>query len=106
MNRATPREMQEVFSFLLAYRDYLATTDDKPVIDLEKFAARWRENAELRATADRQTFAFLKILEQKGLKLTVRSSKDLQTALEDLLTIPPRVAYDLTERPAFDLSNG
>lgn len=70
-------------------------TQAEPDKTREALAHRWRESGELREEYRARVGVFNEALKNIGLKVHVSQSAKIQPALVKLITVPPRVAYEL-----------
>jgi hypothetical protein len=94
--------IQELLSFHLFCRE-LPEQDVTGLFDAELTAAVWEENrnawqalsVEARNEHRACGIAFLKELEATGLGVRVADNREVTKTIEFLLTVPPRIAYEL-----------
>lgn len=107
-DRASITELREVFAFEMAYSRCVQGDKKDPAIPSnltrEQFAALWRDEEARRKEAYEAADDLLIGLSESGIKVTAKSTRQVQKALLDIMTIPPRTAYELGSAPSFDQS--
>lgn len=90
MERASDREILEVFAFELALQHTAPGT-----ITRELFRELWQTDENVRLSAYARAKLFEEELNERGLDLRACNTKKVRDAIEAIVTIPARVAYKL-----------
>lgn len=100
MERASDREILEVFAFELAYLQF--TVPEGSPDPRAAFLESWQTTESVRRQAYEQAQHFMQELVPQGLDIRACNSKHVRDAIQVIVTIPARTAYQLPPTAVVD----
>ncbi len=91
-DRASDAEMREVLAFELGLKD---GQRQFPTLTRAVFADHWRAEEAVRQKARALSDELMQQCREVGLKISVASSAIVRRKLDEIMTVPPRLAYAL-----------